>query len=136
MNPVIGLDVSKGESQVQAFLDRGKPYRKSLSVKYTLDGLDSVLDYLEEVTRAAGGIKPLVILESTGPYHSPVVQFLDDHKYVYIMVNPLVSHRSRSANLRKVKTDPVDAYQLCELFYKEELEPHRKRGIQLSNLRI
>jgi transposase len=30
MNPVIGLDVSKGESQVQAFIDKGKPYRKSL----------------------------------------------------------------------------------------------------------
>ena len=32
MNPVIGLDVSKGESQVQAFLDKGKPYRKSFKV--------------------------------------------------------------------------------------------------------
>ena len=28
MNPVVGLDVAKGESQVQAFLDKGKPYRK------------------------------------------------------------------------------------------------------------
>jgi transposase len=28
MNPVVGLDVSKGESQVQAFLGKGKPYRK------------------------------------------------------------------------------------------------------------
>ncbi|MDQ0859886.1 transposase [Bacillus sp. V2I10] len=63
------------------------------------------------------------------------MQFLDDHDYVYIIVNPLISHRSRSTNLRKVKTDPVDAYQLCELFYKEELAPHRKRGIQLLNLR-
>ncbi|WP_180230166.1 hypothetical protein [Bacillus sp. AFS073361] len=34
MNPVIGLDVSKGESQVQAFLDKGKPYRKSFSIKH------------------------------------------------------------------------------------------------------
>jgi hypothetical protein len=25
MNPVVGLDVSKGESQVQAFLDKKKP---------------------------------------------------------------------------------------------------------------
>ncbi|MFY4777459.1 IS110 family transposase [Metabacillus sp. RGM 3146] len=135
MNPVIGLDVSKGESQVQAFLDKGKPYRKSFSVKHTLDGLDSLLVFLKEVTKASDGMKPSVILESTGSYHSPVVQFLDEQDYVYIMVNPLVSHRSRSANLRKVKTDPVDAYQLCELFYKEELEPHRKRGIQLLNLR-
>ncbi|MDQ0888755.1 hypothetical protein QFZ81_003843 [Paenibacillus sp. V4I9] len=26
MNPVIGLDVSKGESHAQAFLDRGVPH--------------------------------------------------------------------------------------------------------------
>ena len=30
MNPVIGLDVAKGESQVQAFLDKKKPYKKKL----------------------------------------------------------------------------------------------------------
>jgi hypothetical protein len=28
MNPVIGLDVSKGESHAQAFTDRGIPYGK------------------------------------------------------------------------------------------------------------
>ncbi|MFS1515439.1 IS110 family transposase [Bacillus sp. SCS-151] len=135
MNPVVGLDVSKGESHVQAFLNKGKAYRKSFSVKHTLDGLNSLLDFLEEVTKVSGGLKPSVIFESTGSYHSPVVQFLDEQDYVYIMVNPLVSHRSRSTNLRKVKTDPVDAYQLCQLFYKEELEPHRKRGLHLLNLR-
>ena len=30
MNPVIGLDVAKGESQVQAFLDKKKPIQKEL----------------------------------------------------------------------------------------------------------
>lgn len=38
MNPVIGLDVSKGESQIQAFLDKGKPYRKSFSIKQNTEG--------------------------------------------------------------------------------------------------
>ena len=28
MNPVVGLDVAKGESQVQAFLDKSKPFGK------------------------------------------------------------------------------------------------------------
>lgn len=28
MNPVIGLDVAKGESEVQAFLDKDKPFEK------------------------------------------------------------------------------------------------------------
>ncbi|MFE4353263.1 hypothetical protein [Peribacillus butanolivorans] len=33
MNPVVGLDISKGESQVQAFLDKGIPYQTCPSRK-------------------------------------------------------------------------------------------------------
>lgn len=135
MNPVIGLDVSKGESQVQAFLDKGKPYRKSFSIKHNTDGLGSLLVFLHEVGSSAGGHQPSVVLESTGHYHFPVIQFLEERNYVYIVVNPLISHRARNSSLRKVKTDAIDAYHLCELFYKEELEPYKKRGIQLLNLR-
>ncbi|MEH7097960.1 IS110 family transposase [Neobacillus vireti] len=135
MNPVIGLDVSKGESQVQAFLDKGEPYRKSFSIEHDLEGLGKLLVFLQEVEKAAGGHQPSVVLESTGHYHLPVIQFLDEQKYIYIIVNPLISHRAKSSSLRKVKTDAIDAYHLCELFYKEELEPYKKRGIQLLNLR-
>jgi transposase len=35
MNPVVGLDISKGESQVQAFVDKGKPF-SSTWIKYQL----------------------------------------------------------------------------------------------------
>ncbi|MBP2257882.1 transposase [Virgibacillus campisalis] len=136
MNPVVGLDVSKGESQVQAFLDKNQPYRKSFSVKHTLDGLGSLLEFLKDIEKLADGKQPSVILESTGHYHTPVIEFLEEQQYVYIIVNPLISHRSKSTNLRKVKTDAIDAYHLCQLYYKEELEPHKKRGIQLLNLRI
>lgn len=49
MNPIIGLDVAKGESQVQAFLDKGKPYRKSFSIKH------SIIEFLKEFESSAGG---------------------------------------------------------------------------------
>jgi transposase len=119
MNPVVGLDVSKGESEVQAFLDKGKPYRKSFSIKHDLDGLGSLLEFLESL-KDKTGIKPPVVLESTGHYHVPVVQFLEDNHYLLIIVNPLISHRAKSSSLRKVKTDAIDAYRLCELYYKED----------------
>ena len=45
MNPVVGLDVAKGESQVQAFLDKKKPYKRSFKVAHTLEGLDSLLTF-------------------------------------------------------------------------------------------
>jgi len=134
MNPVIGLDVSKGESEVQAFLDKGKPYRKSFSIKHDLDGLGSLLEFLEDLKNKTG-VQPSVVLEATGHYHAPVVQFLEEHQYLLIIVNPLISHRAKSSSLRKVKTDAIDAYRLCELYYKEDLEPYKKRGIQLLNLR-
>jgi transposase len=49
MNPVVGLDVSKGESQVQAFLDKGKPYRKSFKIPHTNEGLSLLEEFLEEI---------------------------------------------------------------------------------------
>ncbi|QGH32787.1 IS110 family transposase [Gracilibacillus salitolerans] len=134
MNPVVGLDVSKGESQVQAFLDKKKPYRKSFKVEHTSDGLailHEFLKYLKEIT----GQNPAIVLEATGHYHASVVQFLEDHHYLLIIVNPLISYRAKSSSLRKVKTDAVDAYLLCELYYKEDLEPYKRRGVRLLNLR-
>ena len=103
MNPVIGLDVSKGKSQVQAFLDKGKPYRKSFSIDHNLEGLRSLLEFLQEVEKSADGHRPSVVLESTGHYHTPVIQFLEEQNYVYIIVNPLISHRAKSSSLTKGK---------------------------------
>ncbi|MDQ6600859.1 IS110 family transposase [Bacillus salipaludis] len=134
MNPVVSLDVSKGKSEIQAFLDKGKPYGKSFSINHDLEGLRSLLEFLESIKDKAG-IQPPVFLEATGHYHTPVVQFLEQHQYLLIIVNPLISHRAKSSSLRKVKTDAIDAYRLCELYYKEDLEPYKKRGIRLLNIR-
>lgn len=51
------------------------------------------------------------------------------------MLNPIISHQAKKASLRKVKTDAFDAYQLCILYYKEEFDPYKMRGIHLLNLR-
>nr|WP_263325199.1 IS110 family transposase [Neobacillus sp. Marseille-Q6967] len=134
MNPVVGLDIAKGESQVQAYLEKKKPYKSSFKVSHTLEGLDELYQFLREI-ESLTGVKPPIVLEATGHYHTPVVQFFEDRNYLLIIVNPLISYRAKSSSLRKVKTDIIDANHLCELYYKEDLEPYKKRGIQLLNLR-
>lgn len=134
MNPVIGLDISKEESHGQAFLDRGKPYRGIFYFQHTRDGLEILLQVIQDIERESGH-RPTIILEATGHYQSPVVQFLEEHHYVFIVINPLISNRFRKTNLRKVKTDAADAYLLGELYYREEFEPFKKRGVQLLNIR-
>ncbi len=134
MNPVIGLDISKEESHGQAFLDRGKPYRGIFQFEHTRDGLEILLHVIHDIEHESG-YRPTLILEATGHYQSPVVQFLEEHHYLFIVINPLISNRLRKTNLRKVKTDAADAYLLGELYYREEFEPFKKRGVQLLNMR-
>jgi transposase len=134
LNPVIGLDVAKGETEGQTFLDKGMPHGRHFNIIHTTDGFERFHQVLKDIESLAG-VQPTVILESTGHYHVPVVRFLEEQNYTYIIVNPLISHQAKKSSLRKVKTDAIDAYRLCELFYKEDFEPLRKRGLQLVDLR-
>ncbi|MGF9714946.1 IS110 family transposase [Paenibacillus sp. JMULE4] len=43
----------------------------------------------------------------------------------HIIVNPLLSKRAKSAQLRKVKTDAADAWHLAEMYYRGDVHPHR-----------
>ncbi|WNQ09673.1 hypothetical protein MJA45_18845 [Paenibacillus aurantius] len=54
MNPVIGLDVSKGESHAQAFTDRGMPRGKTFRFEHNLEGLASFLIYVQELESSIG----------------------------------------------------------------------------------
>ena len=63
MNPVIGLDVSKGASQVRAFLDKANLIVKALVLFIILKGLGNLLDFLHEVKALAGGHQPSVVLK-------------------------------------------------------------------------
>jgi transposase len=126
MNPVVGLDVAKGESQVQAFLDKKKPYKSGFKVAHTLESLYKLHQFFKEIERLTG-IKPPIVLEATGHCHTPVVQYYEDRDYLLLIVNPLISYRAKSSSF--------DANHLCELYYKEDLEPYKKRGIHLLNLR-
>jgi hypothetical protein len=78
MNPVIGLDISKEESHGQAFLERGKPYRGTFYFEHTREGLAKLHQAVQDVEHASKQ-RPLLILETTGHYQSPVVQFLEEH---------------------------------------------------------
>ncbi|SDI63612.1 IS110 family transposase, partial [Alteribacillus bidgolensis] len=75
MNPVIGLDIAKGESQVQAFLQKKKPFKKTFKFKHDTEGLHRFYRFYEEMEQESG-IRPVVIFESTGHYHEPVLPFL------------------------------------------------------------
>jgi transposase len=102
-DPVIGLDISKGRSEGQSFLSKGQPYGRSFPFLHTLEGFQDLLSIIHEI-RSKAGSSPAVILESTRHYHQAVIQFLESHEILFVVVNPLISDQAKKSSLRKVKT--------------------------------
>ncbi|RJX41795.1 IS110 family transposase [Paenibacillus pinisoli] len=124
MEPVVGLDVSKGNSVVQAFLARNEVFGKMEMIPHDEWGylqLDRLLTELRKETE----MEPVIILEATGHYHRGLVLHLNRRGWRHIIINPLQSKRARGTQLRKVKTDAADAWHLAEMYYRGDVKPHR-----------
>ncbi|AHV97654.1 IS110 family transposase [Paenibacillus sabinae] len=124
MEPVIGLDVSKGSSVFQAFTGRNEAWGETEVMVHEAKGfgrLKACVEQLQEQTSQ----EPVVILEATGHYHRGLVNFLVQQGIRHCIVNPLQSKRARGTKLRKVKTDAADAWHLAEMYYRGEILPHR-----------
>lgn len=133
MIPVVGLDVAKGASVLQAFTDRNKPYSKIMSIMHTQEGFEQLGNLLEELRRITKA-EPAVVLEATGHYHRGLVAYLKRGGYRHYIVNPLQSKRAKSIQLRKVKTDAIDARHLAEMFYRGDVQPHRTWAEDIAEL--
>ncbi|GAB6926490.1 IS110 family transposase [Paenibacillus sp. JCM 10914] len=124
MGPVVGIDVAKGSSVVQAFLRRNEPYGKLESILHGESGFERLGEILAEL-RAETMLEPVVVLEATGHYHRGLAAYLERSEWIYYIVNPLQSKRAKGTQLRKVKTDAADAWHLANMYYRGDVAPHR-----------
>jgi transposase len=46
------------------------PYKSSFKVAHTIEGLETLLHFLIEI-KDKTGVKPPIVVESTGHYHTP-----------------------------------------------------------------
>jgi len=124
MEPVVGVDVAKGSSIVQAFLNRNEPYGKLESISHGERGFERLGQLLAEL-QAETMINPVVVLEATGHYHRGLAAYLERSGWTYFIVNPLQSRRAKGTQLRKVKTDAADAWHLADMYYRGDVTAHR-----------
>ncbi|WP_340386931.1 IS110 family transposase [Paenibacillus sp. FSL E2-0151] len=124
MEPVVGVDVAKGSSVIQAFQKRNEPVGKAIVIEHVASGFEQFTEMLGAL-QAETGVAPVVVLEATGHYHRALVSCLNRSGYTYYIVNPLQSKRAKGTQLRKVKTDAADAWHLAEMYYRGDVKPHR-----------
>ena len=135
MVPVVGIDVAKGVSvlQAQALWKRNEPYGKAESIAHGETGFKRLGELLAELQEKTS-VAPIVVLEATGHDHRALVGYLKLNGWKHFIVNPLQSKRSKGTQLRKVKTDTADAWNSADIYDRGDVKPHRTWGETYTEL--
>lgn len=105
----VGIDVSKGKSTVCFLKPYGEVLYKPFEVSHTEKELSHLLDLISSSTEEIR-----VIMESTGIYHLPILNFLKSKNTFVSVINPLIMHKYANLTLRKGKTDNLDAVKIAK----------------------
>ena len=119
-NPCIAIDVSKGKSHIQGFLNDGIKVSNAKPIPHTKDGftkLRNLYDYILMKTH----VQPLVIFEYTGVYHKSLEKYLNDNNIKYHIIPPLKAAKIRKTELHDAKNDKKDCATLSQVYYMNKL---------------
>ena len=132
--PVGGIDVSKRFSDICVLSpDNSVVLREK--IYHDLPSMDRALKLLQKVERKYGQ-KPVLVMESTSHYHLILYHFFSEAGFRVIVVNPLQSSSMKNFEIRKRKTDKVDAYKLAMLYRVRILRSSQVPQDALRGLRL
>lgn len=114
MQKWIGIDVSKAELAV-CVMDEAKGVEHA-TFPNTTKGFGNLTRYLKK--RKASGVR--VCLEATGPYGEELAEYLHTRDYAVSVVNPVRIKRYAQSQLRRNKTDKLDAAVIADFCRTQE----------------
>ncbi len=104
----IGLDVSKGKSTICILKPYGEMIKKPFEVEHTENDLEDLARLLKSF-----GTEIRVVLEATGIYHLPVLNYLQENQIFVAVINPYVMKKYSYRGLRRIKTDKHDSITIA-----------------------
>src|SRR5574344_248911 len=128
----IALDVSKGKSYYQGFMDKNKPVGKAKPINHSKEGFDEMMALAMKMT--IEDKEPIFIFESTGIYHKALQNYLEENEARYIILNPLEAAKIRKSHLRSTKTDQKDCENIAIAYYSRTFRIHNKQDEVFESL--
>ena len=114
----VGIDVSKGKSTVAILNTQGEVIYEPFDIQHDQNGFKYLLDILKEFNKE----EVKILMEATGHYHLPLLNFLLKYDYFICIENALLIKKYCDVDLRKVKNDRKDSLKLAmycgEKFFK------------------
>ena len=104
----VGIDVSKGKSMVAVLQPGGKLLARPFEVLHTKSGIQKLISFVHSL-----GGDTRIVMEHTGRYYEPLLQWLAASDLFVTAVNPKLIKDFGNNTLRKVKTDKTDAKKIA-----------------------
>lgn len=86
--PCVALDVSKGSSHYQGWINEDKKLGTPKKIEHNQEGFQEILAKAKELEGITNE-KPIVVFEATGVYHRTLQHFLEENGMDYIIVSPI-----------------------------------------------
>ena len=106
----VGIDVSKGKSTVVVL----RPFGEVVASPYDVGHTESELKELARFLKSLPG-ETRVLMEYTGRYYEPIARYLHEEGIFVSVVNAIITHDYGRNEVRKVKTDKMDAIRLANM---------------------
>ena len=106
----VGIDISKGKSTVSIISQAGEVMDLPFEINHDSNGLKILKDTIDKYPKE--DIK--IVMEETGTYHLPVLNFLLDEGYFVCADNAFKIKKYLDRDLRKVKNDNKDSLKIAE----------------------
>jgi len=129
----VGIDVSKGKSTVCILDNYGTIIKKPFIIEHTkesINGLVTTIDGLSEETK--------IVMETTGIYHLPILNYLLEHNLFVSVINPLVMNKYANTNIRPGKTDNKDSILIAGygIDHWFKLTPYHENDTRFEQLKM
>lgn len=129
----IGIDVSKDKCDICIKSNAGNDLIQRLKISNTKADLSKLYETIERIkSKIPENIDVVFGLEATGIYYLPLYSALKRDGHKIKLYNPIQTNGFRKMNIRKTKTDPIDAAIIADMLRYSE--PPLANGVQDLNL--
>lgn len=132
----IGVDVSQGKSTICILKLYGEILKSPYEVAHTESSLKTLAD---ELYRLSNQDEVRIIMEATGIYHFPILNYLQQQGFFVTVVNPLSMKKYINISLRQGKTDKIDSikianYGIDNWYHLIDYQPQHEQYTELRSL--
>lgn len=106
----VGIDISKGKSTVSILSEHGEVIEMPFEINHDNDGLNHLKEILNKYPKES--LK--IVMEETGTYHLPVLNYLLDNDFFVCADNAFKIKKHLDHDIRKVKNDNKDSLKIAE----------------------